>query len=226
MTIHNVVIRRSELSYDVLSEPRRRGRFDKNHIAVYNLKADVQLPRIKNNDYSVVVRRLSFAEASGFMLKNFAVSASVTDRAAKLSGIQIELPGTLLVPEDIGIEYSSLKNLGKEIKDKDFSLTLANSYVTLSDLQCFVPAFAKFQDPIEITASLSGGPRRLSIPVLMVRTRNTALPLRPAASCATLPTRASLCSTCLTSASAPMPARWPNSRKTWCSCRHRCSTRC
>lgn len=175
VTIHNVVIRRSELSYDVLSEPRRRGRFDKNHITVYNLKADVQLPRIKNNDYSVVVRRLSFAEASGFMLKNFAVSASVTDRAAKLSGIQIELPGTLLVPEDIGIEYSSLKNLGKEIKDKDFSLTLANSYVTLSDLQCFVPAFAKFQDPIEITASLSGGPRRLSIPVLMVRTRNNRI---------------------------------------------------
>lgn len=175
VTVHNIVIRKGSVTYDVLSEAPKTGRFDKNHISLYNLKADVELPKIKNDDFDVVVKRLAFNEKNGFMLKNLAAHATVTGTRASLSDIQIELPGTLLLPEDISLEYSSLKTIGKEIKTRPLSLTIANNYITLADLQCFEPKLAAFAEPLQLTISAYGTIDDITIKVLSVKTKSNRL---------------------------------------------------
>ena len=175
VTVHNVVIRKGEVSYDLLSASHKSGRFDKNHIAVYNLKADVEIPTIKNDEYNVIVKRLAFNEKSGLVLKNFAAVAMITQTRATLSGIQIELPNTLIVPEDISVDYASLKTMGHDIMKKPLSLTIANSYITPSDLQCFEPKLASFADPFHITLSASGSVNDIIVKVLSVKTNNNRI---------------------------------------------------
>lgn len=175
VTVHNIVIRKAAFTYDLLSTTHKVGRFDPNHIGIYDLKADVELSKIKNDDYDVVVKRLVFNEKSGFSLKNFAVHAVVTDTKTTLSGIQIELPGTLLVPEDFTLNYTSLKSIGQEIKNRPINVSIANSYVTLSDLQCFEPKLASFTDPLLFTISASGTADDIAVKVLSVKTKSNRL---------------------------------------------------
>ena len=67
LNIRNVVIRRSRFSYDVLSaDTLAMGNFDVNHIELADIRADISLPRIKNNDYLIELKRLSFKETKGF----------------------------------------------------------------------------------------------------------------------------------------------------------------
>ena len=56
--VKTVVVRKSALSYDVLDQPHKQGQFDPNHLAVKNLRADLSLPRLKNNDFDIRVKRL------------------------------------------------------------------------------------------------------------------------------------------------------------------------
>ena len=67
--VNTVVVRQSQLSYDVLDQPRKPGQFDANHLSISNLRADLTLPHLKNDDFDIRVKRLSFDEASGLSLK-------------------------------------------------------------------------------------------------------------------------------------------------------------
>ncbi|MGN1238035.1 MAG: hypothetical protein ACI4UW_03815, partial [Muribaculaceae bacterium] len=49
LKIYNIVLRRSSITYDVMSEPHLSDRFDANHIEVSNLRADIAIPRLKND---------------------------------------------------------------------------------------------------------------------------------------------------------------------------------
>jgi len=50
LRINTVLLRSSKVSYDVLSEPGG-DTFNPNHVAVSHLRADIRLPRLRNNDF-------------------------------------------------------------------------------------------------------------------------------------------------------------------------------
>ena len=59
LKIHNIVIRRSRISYDKrwITESSDRAHFNAAHIGIQDFNADITLPRIKNDDFKVDVRR-------------------------------------------------------------------------------------------------------------------------------------------------------------------------
>ncbi|MBR1804364.1 MAG: translocation/assembly module TamB domain-containing protein, partial [Muribaculaceae bacterium] len=167
--VRNVVVRQSNLTYDVLSEPHKpAGVFDSNHIAVSHLKADVDLPKLKNNDFDIQIKRLAFNERSGFVLNKLSAQALVTDTALRVSGVNVELPRSNVMIDEVALSYSSLKNLGTEIKTMPLSLDLKNNVVTPADLKAFVPALASWSEPLTITTSLNGNFDEVHIPKLKV----------------------------------------------------------
>lgn len=173
--IYNLVIRRSELTYDVLSEPRRNDKFDKNHISIANLRADVSLPRLKNDDFVVDVKRVSFDEHCGFVLKDFASSVVINNNQLALVGTRVELQNSLITNDSIGVKINGLANLKQDIISSPIDLTLANVYVTPSDLSGFVPALAKFDEPIYLTLQASGNADSLNVSTLSAYTENKKL---------------------------------------------------
>ena len=172
LTIYNIVLRKSVISYDVRSENWNYGRFDKNHIKVKDLRADIALPRLKNDEYSVNVRRLSFAEQSGFNLKNLTLNAAITSNSINVSNFKIELPNSYVSPDDFAVNFADLKSLGQDIKSTNIGLAIDDSYVSLNDLSCFVPAFSNFKEPIGFKTVVDGTIKSLEIPVLELFTDN------------------------------------------------------
>ena len=177
LQIKNIVLRKSLLTYDVLSEPRRPGRFDANHITLRNLRADLELPRIKNNDFDIDLKRLSFDEQSGFELKNLTAHALVTDTLLRVSNLRVELPRSAVYPQDVELRYASLKTMGQDLRSAPLKVSVANSYITPADLRAFVPALAPLEEPVHITLAAEGNKERLRLPVLSLSTRDKQLAL-------------------------------------------------
>ena len=177
LKIYNVVIRKCDLTYDVLDQARKSGRFDANHVKINNLRADVLLPRLKNNDFLIELKRLSFDEEGGFEMKNFSTQVAINDTCLIAKGIEIELPHSQLKPADIELHYSSLKNLGKELPDHPLDLQLINNIVTPSDFACFEPKLQHFEDPLQVTTTVHGTSKYLNIPQLKIKNRTGSIDL-------------------------------------------------
>ena len=173
--VFNVVIRKSDLRYDVLDKPRLADRFDPNHLNIYNLNADISLPTLRNNDFDIDLRRLTLRESSGLHLTNLTSHIRVTDSVTTVSDLEVSLPKSVLHPADITLRYNSLKTIGEDLKGQTYSLKLADSHVTPSDLSAFVPDLAQFDTPVDISLAVNGNTRQVDIPMLSLRSRDDAL---------------------------------------------------
>lgn len=176
LNIRNIVIRRSRFSYDILSSDTLSGEhFDANHVRLDDIRADISLPRIRNNDYHVDLRRLSFKEAKGFVVKNFSVEAVVNDSCIGLSNVKIELPNSLIVPNDVMLRIDGLSNVLRDVEDINVDLQVADSYVTLSDFEMFSPVLKSFTFPINFSFNVNGTLHKLAVPVFSVKSTDGRL---------------------------------------------------
>ena len=163
--IDAVVIRKSSVSYDVLSANRvDNGRFDKNHIRITQLSSDIRIPKCKNDTFEFDVKRLSLVERSGFVLSDFSAFAHVDQNNMEVGGIKLSMPNSTLIPEDISLHYGSLKTMVSDLKaDSSLDFKIANSYVSLSDLRAFLPELQNLTTPIYVTCAIGGSLNDLNI---------------------------------------------------------------
>ena len=175
--VKTVVVRQSALTYDVLDQPRKPGRFDTNHLAVNNLRADLSLPQLKNNDYDIRVKRLSFDEGSGFSLNRLSTDVHITDNALDVKDIKVKLPGSDIRLDDVHLEYTSLKTLGSELSQMPLILSTSGSRVTPADFAAFSPQLSKFTEPMQIAATVVRDGSRIEVPTLNVRSNDGGLAL-------------------------------------------------
>ena len=175
--VKTVVVRQSSLTYDVLDQPRKLGRFDPNHLAINNLRADLSLPQLKNNDFDVRVKRLSFEEGSGFTLNRLSTNVHITDNVLDVKDINIKLPQSDIRLDDLHLEYSSLKNLGNELAQMPLCVSTPGSTITPSDLAAFAPQLKQLNEPLHIATTVVRDGNRLEVPNLKVRSRDGGLSL-------------------------------------------------
>lgn len=178
VTLYNIVIRQSRLSFDILDQPLTENRFNKNHISLSDIKADLALPVIRNDHYYGELKRLSFREKSGFTLKNLAADVKVTDTEIDVNDLSISLPNSYISPEDFKISFSSLKSISKELNEINFDLSFSDNRITPADLQCFVPALAQLTKPIDFSLQASGTIGDMHIAQFIAASDNNALSLK------------------------------------------------
>lgn len=155
--VNTIVIRKSSVSYDVESEPRDSTRLDRNHIAVSDLKADIMLPRIKNDDFSVDIKRFAFNERSGFTLKELRGMFHVSDSGLSATNTCISLPDSEIKLSDIAIAYSGWDNLKTDIKSIPVAVSfLPDSHITPTDLSCLFPALKGLDQRLDIKCDIAG----------------------------------------------------------------------
>lgn len=174
-----IVIRKGEISYDILSEPEKGiDVFDKNHIQITQFSSDIRIPSIKNDNYQIDINRFAFIEKSGFTLSNFTAKAHITQTLISASDIKIELPNTLLIPEDIAISFPSLKQLGNDFRHIPLDFRMANSYITFSDFQALIPALRNLRIPLYVTFAANGTIDNLNIATIDIQSENSWLSLQ------------------------------------------------
>ena len=157
LAISTVIIRNSSATFDILSAPRREGRFDPNHIAVSNLDVMAGLPRLSDKRIAVVLEKLSFDEQSGFRLDDLMARVEYTKTGIKVHSLDIELPNSHLRIADLDLPYDTPDQLKAYGRTLPVELCVADgSVVTPSDLKAFVPALDGFDAPVAMTLDVAG----------------------------------------------------------------------
>lgn len=177
-----VVLRKSSLSFDVLSEPVGSGKFDKNHIRLQNINSDIRIPDLRNDYFTFDIRRFAFSEHSGFHLNNLTALVHIDKRNITAKRLKIELPGTRIEPADISLHFNDLKTLGKEIKQIPLSLKIEEAPITLSDFKAFVPELGKVTMPMFLTIDVNGTASRINLRRLNIHTDGEWLAVNTSAS--------------------------------------------
>lgn len=165
LKLHSVVIRNSNLSYDLLSAPVKADKkvFDANHIKLENLRADVALPQLKNDDFIIDLRRLSFKEISGFEVEKLSAFAHITARSLDVSKFSLRLPESRIKVSDISLQYDSLKNITKSLETGEHTWIVSASELSPADFTEFFPPLESLKGKFTLDVEAKGNLNKLKI---------------------------------------------------------------
>ena len=152
LKISTVIIRASSVSYDVLSAPRLpEGVLDPNHLQVSRFRADVSLPRLANDDFTVNIRRMAMQERSGLTLRKLAGDFHIAANELKAENLDIELPASRLQFEPLRLPLTGLKSIRKSLEDNKINITLKDAaHLWLPDAGALYPPLRQVQNMLSV----------------------------------------------------------------------------
>lgn len=169
LKLRNIVIRSSSISMDKEWQPRKaKNIFDANHLQINDLQADVSLPRIKNDDFTIDLRRLSLSMGCGLVLKKITAFVHLTPAQLSISKLSVELPGTLITPGDISMKYKGYQDIVPNLKSRRYVLHLDHTKITPSDFNCFLPMLRDYTSPLFLTLDASGSIEHITLDHLLL----------------------------------------------------------
>lgn len=157
LAVNLVVIRQSTFSFDVHNIERGdSGRFDKNHVRVTDLRADITIPVISNKQICVDVKRLAANEQSGLRLIDFTTSVIVDSSSMSINNFLVKVGESRLALNDMTLisplsEHFDVKNIMRSPL-----ASLPESYLILSDLSPFVKEFEGVNERLDIDFEVDG----------------------------------------------------------------------
>ena len=163
---NSVLIRNGALSYDLKYVQATDSIFNPSHIAVKSLNANISLKAISSDSISVVVRKISFAEQSGFRLAKAKGAVKIGKNSSDLSGFVISLPGSD-IRIDRFVSTAGLDSIPRPIPGTSIRI---NASVTGSDLKAFFPQTAGMTDRISLTLNGRADNRLIDISTFNVST--------------------------------------------------------
>ncbi len=135
LEIRNIVIRQCCASLTRSWIPAGADKFpDYRIVNLDSLNADVVLPTLKNDDIQIDLRRLTFVLEGITKVKNLSGKVKVDSTMLHLSGIDIQLPNTLLQPSDISIPLNPPGGFGEYLASHSIPVALDVPVLRPSDL--------------------------------------------------------------------------------------------
>jgi hypothetical protein len=169
LRINTLLIRRGNITYDVLSEEENISTFNPNHLKLSNLRANVSLKALRSDTLNAAIKQLSLEEEnSGFSLSKLDFRIISNDQHTVIDNFDIQLPTTTLLIDTINVRYDSIGALNNFADNARFSIHLKPSDITLKDIAAFVPNLKTFRDKILIEILAEGTVNDLHLPIFKV----------------------------------------------------------
>ena len=170
---NSVLIRNGSVSYDILSEQQTDSLFNPSHIGVSSLTANLSLKEVSRDSISVIIRKLTFAEQSGFKLAKAKGAVTIGKDFSQLSGLTISTPSCRFeaarLSAGIGLA-SQLSGL------PDIEMDLRTT-VTASDFKAFMPQLAGMTAPVDINVNGSSRDGNMTLNALYIHTPGDVIDL-------------------------------------------------
>jgi hypothetical protein len=154
--VHSILIRKGNFRYDVLSEKDTLGRFNANHIDIKDISGQITLGVFNGDSVNATIKKLSFAEASGFKLEKLSLHVIGNRDSAFIRDFQVKLPKTDFRIDLANIHFREASSIEDIIDRAPVTLNIAPSKIYPDELAGFVPAFGNFTDYVELSAEASG----------------------------------------------------------------------
>ncbi|NDV59955.1 translocation/assembly module TamB domain-containing protein [Bacteroides sp. 519] len=172
LRINSLIIRRGSLAYDVNSIKETPGKFNPQHIKLYNILGNISLKAFRNDTINAQIKRFSVDEQSGLELRKLSMKVLGSETNMTIENFEVGLPGTLLKMDTLRMDYDSLGSFNHFVTDVNFSFRMLPSYVTLQDIAPFVPVFNNFKEKLHLELDAHGTVNQLKCPRLFVRSGN------------------------------------------------------
>ena len=171
LSVNMVVVRRSSLTYDILDRPAPAdGRFDPSHIAVSDIRADLEAPRLSDSIFEIEVKRMGAFERSGLTLSLLSASLQMNRTDAMIDNLVIEMPHSRLAFDNITIPSpltSPISALQTHIA------TLPDTHVSTSDLRPLLPTGFNADAVIDLELDAEGSANYIDIGRLNIAVRDS-----------------------------------------------------
>ncbi len=175
LRINAILIRHGHIAYDQLWTPQTPGEFNIGHLRLDDVRANISLKALRRDSLNTTIRHLSFTEQSGFKLRNLSFKLVANSQAATLSRFALELPGSIVRIDTLLAGYDATSQ--ESWKNLQFEGDISRSYITLSDLKCFVPSLSSFTAPLWIRAHVQGNSREISLNDFRLQSDNNDIQL-------------------------------------------------
>ena len=168
---NSILVRNGSVKYDLATAEQTEGLFNKDHIDIHGLNANLSLKTISTDSLSFIVRKFSLAEKSGFKLLRTKGSVTVGKDFTDLSGLTMALPESNLTINRF-VAGIGLKEHSKGIPDITADIKAS---LTGHDIMAFVPQTAGMSDRIDVNLRGKGNSRMFDIYSLNVASAGNEL---------------------------------------------------
>ena len=169
LRINSLLIRRGEISYDVLSEDETPGHFNPNHLHLNNIIATISLKALQKDSINVSIKRFSIEEKnSGFQLKRLGLRLVGNEKGMVADNFFVEFPHSSIKTDSINIRYDSLEAFKDPMRNLRFSFHMRPSMVVMKDFAPLLPALASFNDPLQVEIAANGTIDQLECPLFAI----------------------------------------------------------
>ncbi|MDE6117252.1 MAG: hypothetical protein K2G33_07080, partial [Duncaniella sp.] len=157
LAVNMVVIRRSNVQFDIMDALGPvPGKFDKNHIFISDLRADLQAPEISNGRFIIDIKRLAATERSGIVLEELSSHVEIDSISAVVDNFNLVLPsselkfGKIAIASPLSPDFDVAKSLLSPVSILD------GSHLSIQELAPFVPAFNNIDTTFDIELLAEG----------------------------------------------------------------------
>lgn len=158
IAVNTVVIRKTSVKYDVLSEPACEGKFDKNHISVSDFRADISLPKLKNNDFTIDINRIAAVEKSGLAINDFHGRFTISADSIAWESMALSLPRTSLEFENTRLALTDgLGSIKESLGENTLNIGIKEgSHINPADLAPLCPALSAIDTDVALRMNVNG----------------------------------------------------------------------
>lgn len=157
LDISSALIRRSKVSYDILSEPHKgNGMFDSNHIAAKDITASISIKELTDKSLNLYIKRLSLKEQSGLQINRLTTRIIATPENITVNKFELVMPRSDLNISQANVHLNPTPSGVVSPFNISLTATVNPSKVTLSDISAFAPVLRTINTPISISTSING----------------------------------------------------------------------
>ena len=171
LKVSSLILRHVHLSYDVLSEQKKDGTFDPNHLNIDNIGLTASIKALTEDSLNVVIRRLNFTERhSGLTLKNLETSLAANSHSAVIDSIRVQTGQSTLRIDKLNIDYPS---------EGKYTLTtrILPSQILPAEFAPLRSELGNLTSPIRMESAVEANEQRLSLRKLVLHADDQSLQL-------------------------------------------------
>jgi hypothetical protein len=156
MDVESIALNDCNLSFYNDSCNSRPGQFNPDFIEVSSLNGSLQVRHFTEDSLNLKLNDFSFKELSGLELSELSTTMVANTKNLKFYDFTAQMPNSLLVLNDATFLYSEPSSFKRFYTDVFMSVSISPSFIDLTDLSAFLPAFASLEKDVLLKGNITG----------------------------------------------------------------------
>ena len=176
--IGSLIMRHTDVTYDVKSEAQHQGKLDANHLNLHDFGMNVVLRCLTDDSLNVNVRRLQGEELnSGLTVHDTSLKLVGNKQRATLSDLNLTMPHSQLALDSLLVTYGEWESN----KKFDFRTTSLNGYITPKDLAPLYDKLSPLNQTLNLSITTEGNEEEIRVKECNINAENEGMMLQATA---------------------------------------------